>query len=186
MKVGFYDFRGWIMALLMLLTLLSSGCSLSSKVTKSPDFNFSPEQKVVYIIPFTNTLVPESVSELVFNNFVDQMNQSRKASGVEWFFIMKDDQQYSDPDWLAKQTYMTGEIWSYIEDKGCCSTELRVRARVRLYEPGKPNSTLELFIPAEGFFENDNSTIEKERFLLAGRLAREMSKQLTKALSTSR
>ena len=163
--------------------LLLNGCAPGEKVIVAPTFNPAPEQNIVYVQPFTNSLVPESISETVFNDFVDDLNDSRLKTDVKWYYIIKEDPKDVDPAWLARQVYITGEIWSYIENAGCCSTEMRAKARLRLYEAGKKDPTLEIFIPVDNFFEHDRSTLAVERQRLAKRLASEMSAAITKALA---
>lgn len=159
-----------------------NGCAPGAKVTMTPEFNPAPEQNIVYVQPFTNSLVPESFSETVFNDFVDDLNNSRLQTDVKWYYIIKEDPKDVDQAWLERQVYVTGEIWSYIENAGCCSTELRAKARLRLFEAGKMDPTLEILIPVDSFFEHDRSTLTIERQRLATRLASEMSNAITKAL----
>lgn len=163
--------------------LLLNGCAPGAKVTMASTFNPAPEQNIVYVQPFSNSLVPEAFSETVFNDFVDDLNNSRLKTDVKWYYIIKEDPKDVDPAWLERQVYVTGEIWSYIENAGCCSTELRAKARLRLFEAGKKDPTLEIFIPADSFFEHDRSTLAVERQRLAKRLASEMSDAITKALA---
>jgi hypothetical protein len=168
--------------LTLCLSLFLSGCA-ATKVTRDRIFRPVPEDGIVYIVPFLSTLVPDSFSETVFNTFVDHLNGNLADTGVRWFYIVKEDPKEIDPAWLANQAYITGDIWSYVEEPGCCSAELRLKARLRLYEPGKPAPSLEAYIPMESFFDYDHSTIEAERHLLALRLADEMASQLIKAMT---
>ena len=162
-------------ALFTVHCLLLLGCASGTKVTMAPAFNPTPDQNIVYVQPFSNILVPDAFSETVFNDFVDDLNNNRLKTDVKWFYIIKEDPKDIDPAWLEKQVYLTGEVWSYIENAGCCSTELRVTARLRLYEAGKKDPTLEILVPMESFFEHDRSTLAVERQRLAKRLAAEMT-----------
>jgi hypothetical protein len=127
-------------------------------------------------------MVPTEVSESVFNDFVDALNDTRPIAGVTTFIILKDDLASMNQDWLARQVYLTGDIWSYQENSGCCSTELKIKARLNLFQSGSKDPVLTITIPQERFFEHDRSTLEKERTLLARNLSREMYLQLVNAL----
>jgi len=175
--------KAFCCSLLTVHLLLLSGCAPAAKVTVSRAFNPAPEQNIVFVLPFTNSLVPEAFSETVFNDFIDNLNKDRHKGNITWFYIIKENTADVDTAWREKQVYVTGEIWSYIENAGCCSTELRVKARLRLFEPEQKDPTLEVFIPLEGFFEHDRSPLAVERQRLAQRLAREMSAAVIKALA---
>lgn len=183
MPITPYRIRGLFLSLLTLyFLLLLAGCGPTVKVSLAPDFKQAPEQDVMYVVPFLNTLVPENFSSPVFDNFIDDLNESRLKTDVKWFYIVKEEIPEPKPEWLARQAYVTGEVWSYIENSGCCSTELRVNARVRLYEPGRKEPAAEIYVPMESFFEHDRSSLEKERERLARRLALEMADQMVRAL----
>ena len=172
----------WYVSLLALAILLLSGCASSRSVTISPDFRPAPEQGVVYIVPFVSTLVPESFSDKVFETFVDDLNGNLEGTGVRWFYILKEDLKTVDPAWLAKQTYVTGELWGYVEEVGCCSAELRVKARAKLFTPGKSEPAVEIFLPLESFIDFNRSALEPERDILALRLADELAIQVLASL----
>jgi len=176
-------FERMISSLLALqVVLLLAGCGPATKVSVAPDFKQGPEQEAVYIVPFVTTLVPENFSDAVFNAYVDDLNDNHTQTNATWFSIIKEDLKNVDQQWLVKQFYITGEIWSYIENAGCCSTELRVKARLQFFEVGKKEPSMEVYIPLESFFDHDRSTLAAERDRLAARLAREMTVQTLKAL----
>ncbi len=158
--------------------LFLSGCAPSRSVAIAPDFRPAPEQGVVYVAPFASTLVPETFSDAVFDTFVDDLNGNRDGTAVRWFYILKEDPKAVDPAWLAKQTYVTGELWGYVEEVGCCSAELRVKARVRLFSPGRQEPSVDIFVPLESFVDFNHTTLEAERNLLALRLADELAIQI--------
>jgi hypothetical protein len=137
---------------------------------------------VVYVAPFVATLVPSEVADPVFNDFVDILNARQPLPGVKFYSIIKEDLTEVDPAWLAKQAYITGELWSYIENSGCCSTELRIKARISVHRPGE-TQTLDIFVPREGFFEHERSTIEVERARFARRLSEDLADRLISSLS---
>lgn len=179
----FSRFRVLLLSLFALhLSLLLAGCGPTARVTTAPDFKPSPDQDVIYVAPFVNTLVPERFAETVFNDFVDTLNSNRALTGGKWFLIIKDELKDVDPAWLAKRPYIAGELWSYIENSGCCSTELRVKARVGFYEPGRKEPSVDISVPLESFFEHDRSTLEAERTRLAKRLAGELADQFIKSM----
>jgi hypothetical protein len=131
-------------------------------------------------------MVPTDVSESVFNDLVDALNDTRPITGVTTFIILKDDLASMNQEWLARQVYLTGDIWSYQENTGCCSTALQIKARMNLFQSGSKDPVLTITIPQERFFEHDRSTLEKERTLLARDLSREMYYQLVSALKQQR
>lgn len=171
--------------LTLILSLLVAGCGPKPKVTVAPTFS-SAAAETVYIVPFTGALVPETFSETVFNDFVDLLNGRRRETGVRSFAILKDEVGAVDVGWLAQQHYISGEIWSYVEETGCCATNIRVKVRAYLTEPGKRVPSVEIFLPMESFFEHDKSTIDRERGRLARDIARELAVRFTAALSPRR
>lgn len=178
-----FRFKSFLSSLLIIFAVsLLGGCGPTVKVSLAPDFKRSLDQDVMYVVPFLNTLVPENFSSPVFNNFIDDLNRNRLKTDVKWFYIVKEDIPNPKPDWLTKQAYITGEVWSYIEESGCCSTDLRVNARVRLYEPGRQELAVEVYVPMGSFFEHDRSSLELERERLAKRLAGEMAGQIIRLL----
>ena len=178
------------MALSVLLTLLFSlvvaGCGPKPQVTVSPSFRPAPEVETAYVVPFAGALVPGEFSATVFNDFVDQLNGRRRETGVRSFAILKDEVKDVDPAWLSRQFYISGDIWSYVEDSGCCSTNIRVKARVYIHEPGKNIPSVEIFVPMESFFDHDRSTVDRERDRLARALARDLSLKVLEAIAPSR
>ena len=164
-------------------SLLLTGCAAGQKQVVAPDFRPVAVQGIAYVVPFVTTLVPETLTEKIFNTFIDTLNTNREATDIRWFYIVKEEFQDLDPAWLAKQLYITGEIWSYIEDIGCCSAELRLTSRLRIFEAGKAEPAMEFLIPRQRFFDKDKSTLEAERALLALDLADEMAARILGALA---
>jgi hypothetical protein len=166
---------------LLLLLVTLSGCA-TGNVRTSQAFSIAQNQKMVPILPFSNTLVPESFSTAVFNDYVDNMNDSRDKTGFSLFAIIKDDLKSAEKVLSPAHIYASGEIWSYIEDGGCCSTELRVKSRLRIYRVNSRELLWEAEIPMESFFEHDSSTLAAEREKLGKRLSSSMSQMTIKAL----
>lgn len=165
--------------LLLMLLLLLIGCASRPDVAISPAFNPSPEDNIVYIVPFSQSLVPEEFSNAVFDDFVDNLNKNRSRTDVQWYYILKEELKDIDPAWLTRQVYITGELWGYIENSGCCSTELRAKARLRLFEMEQSAATLEMTFPAENFFEHDRSTPAAGRQQMAAHLSTQMAEAIT-------
>ena len=168
-------------ALSILLLLLLSGCA-ASKVQTSQAFTIAQNQLMVPIVPFSNTLVPETFSEAVFNDFVDGMNENLQKTGFSWFGIVKDDIKELEKIVSPAHIYITGEIWSYIENSGCCSTELSVKSRLRIRRVVSRELLWEAEIPLDSFFEHDVSTLPVEQEKIARRLSNAMILETLKAL----
>jgi hypothetical protein len=166
---------------IMMLLLLLSGCATGSERT-SQAFTIASNQMMVPILPFASTLVPETFSEGVFNDYVDDMNDSRGKTGFSMFAIIKDDLKNTEKILSPAHIYISGEIWSYIEDAGCCSTEIRVKSRLRIYRVKSRELLWESVIPMTSFFEHDSSTIAVEREKLIKRLSSLMSQMTINAL----
>jgi len=167
----------------VLMIILLQGCAPRPHVSAHPSFSPPPELDTVYVVPFSGVLVPEDFKAAAFNELVDILNENRSRMRVQQFEIIKGELKEQDAAWLSTQLYISGEFWSYIENAGCCNTELRVRARANLTEPGKQTPTFEITLPMESFFEHDRSTVEKEKILLARRLARELANLIMTPIS---
>ncbi len=164
------------------LALLLCGCAPTPKVSVAPTFSPAPERELVYVVPFVSTLSPEPFTRKVFDKLVDDLNARHSAVGVQWFFILKQDLKDVDPAWLGRQVYITGEVWSYTENSGCCQTELRVKGRAAIFEAGHPQPSAEIAVPAESFFDHDYTSLDVEQDRLAQRLASEMAAQIISVL----
>ena len=167
--------------LLLAASLMLGGCSTTKSYT-SQAFTIAQNQLMVPILPFTNTLVPDQFAEAVFNDFVDGMNENRTSSGFNWFAIVKDDPKEVEKILSPLHIYLSGEIWSYIENAGCCATELRVKSRLRIFRVLSHELLWEAEIPMDAFFEHDSSTLAVERDKLSKRLATAMVREAGKAL----
>jgi hypothetical protein len=164
-----------------------AGCAANTpRVSGVPAVQPGVERDAAYVMPFVTTLVPAKFAETTFNTFVDDLNDHLEGTGIQWFYIIKEDPQDVAPSWLLKQLYVTGEVWGYVEEAGCCSAELRVKARLRLHEEGVKDAVAELYFPMESFFEFDRTTFEAERERFAKRLADTMASQLLPLLTTPR
>lgn len=165
----------------VLLALLLAGCAGVRHGHVSP--SAPVEGETAYIVPFVTTLVPESVAEEAFNDFVDALNDRKPIRGIQSYVILKDDPTVLNREWLSRQFVISGEIWSYQENSGCCSTELRIRARLSLPAGGGPSSPRTVTVPVDRFFEHDYSSLSLERERLARDLARALYRALLEGLA---
>lgn len=170
-------------AALLLTMMLFSGCAASSKIREFGAFDARLERDAVYVIPFDATLVPPDFGEPVFNEFVDRLNDQRRKTRVANFLILKEDLKSVDPAWLINQTYISGDIWGFVETSGCCSTEMKVKSRIYLYEPGKNEPSLEVFVPEGDFFDHDRVSPAAAKARMGSKLARELAAAIVKKLS---
>lgn len=161
----------------LVMLLVQCGCS-GVVVQRQTSLPIMPENEALYVVPFSNTLVPSAISEPVFNDLIDTLNDSLPIAGIKSYVILKDDLATMSQDWLSRQVYLTGDIWSYQENAGCCSTEIKIKARLNLFQSGSKSPVITITLPQERFFEHDLSTLEKEREIMARNLAREMYYQL--------
>lgn len=140
-----------------------------------------PEPGVIYVIPFVSVMVPQEVDGRIFDQFVDILNQQGASLELR-FVILKEGLQRVDPDWLAARKYVTGEIYAYVEDSGCCSTDLRTKARLTYRRPRQTDPAFGFEYPTKRFFDHDLSTLAKERLALADNIAQVLASELLSAL----
>ncbi len=168
--------------LLILVLVAVTGCGTGRTTLVSPAYSIAQSQTVLPVLPFTNILVPDTFAESVFNDFVDTMNENSAKTGFARADIIKDDLSDVEKILTPAHVYLTGEIWSYLENAGCCATEIRVKSRLQIQRVRSREVLWETEIPLEGFFEHDKSTLEVEREKLARRLSTEMSREAIKVL----
>ena len=140
-----------------------------------------PEPGVVYVVPFVSIMVPSEVDSRIFDQFIDILIQKGAGLNLQ-FVILKEGLQRVDPNWLAVRRYVTGEIYAYVEDSGCCSTDLRTKARLTYRRPQQETPAFGFEYPVKRFFDHDRSTLEKERIALADTIAQTLADQLLAAL----
>lgn len=174
--------RTAILLLAVVSLLVVGGCASESRVLVARSFTVPVTQEVLPILPFAGTLVPETFSTAVFDNCVDILNDNHAQTSIKWFSIIKDDLQEVTKALPPDHLYVAGELWSYIENSGCCSTELQVKARVRVLKAGTQEQLFEAEIPMSSFFEHDRSTLSTERSRLAMRLSSKMATQILNVL----
>lgn len=174
--------RGSTLLLAFLALLLFSGCTASPRTRSHGTLDPLQEREVLYVVPFDATLVPPDFGEPVFDEFVDILNARRKQTKVGRFVILKEELKAVEPAWLTRQIYLSGDIWGYLESSGCCSTDMKVKSRIYLYEPGKTEPTFEVFIPVEYFFNHDRSTVAAARSGLGKKLAKDLADAVIRKL----
>lgn len=174
---------GDCLAFLMIMATILTACSAVPAIREYSSLDPLVPREMVYIVPFDATLVPPDFSDPIFNEFVDFLNARRKQTKVDGFVILKDELKEVEPAWLIKQTYISGDIWGYVETSGCCSTEMKVKSRISLFEPGKNSPTLEVFVPVEQYFDHDRSDITVEKVRLGKKLAQDLAESVIKKLT---
>lgn len=169
--------------LLFFMLLLLAGCQATPMIKDYSTLDPQVERESLYVVPFDATLVPPDFGEPIFDQFVDILNSRRRQTKVGHFVILKDDLKEVEPAWLIKQIYISGDIWGYIEKSGCCSTEIKVKSRIYLYEPGKNVPTFEVFVPVESYFEHDRGDLTSAKARLGAELARGLAEAVIKKLA---
>lgn len=177
--------QGVIAAAALLVLVLQCGCT-TTRVTSSPAFAVAQNQTMLPILPFSSILVPETFTEAVFNDFVDTLNDTPSKTIFSWFGIIKEQLDEVERILPPAHIYLAGEIWSYMEDTGCCSTAMSVKSRLRIYRVVSRELLWEAEIPLESFFEHDASSLAVEREKLAKRLSTSMAKELIKGLGAAK
>jgi len=163
--------------------LLLQGCAVMPVMTEYSVLDPQLERESIYIMPFDATLVPPDFSEPIFNQFVDILNARRKQTKVGRFVILKEELKDVEPAWLIKQVYISGDIWGYVEKSGCCSTEMKAKSRIYLYEPGKKIQTFDVFVPVERYFDHDRGSITAEKERLGKKLAQDLADSIIRKLT---
>lgn len=176
MKSGRYS------ALLFAVFLLLTGCATTPSTRNYSVLDPGIDRESVYIVPFDATLVPPDFGDPIFDQFVDILNARRKQTKVDRFVILKEELKDVEPAWLIKQVYISGDIWGYVETSGCCSTEMKVKSRISLYEPGKNSPTFEVFVPVDHYFEHDRGDITTAKARLGRKLALDLAEAVIKKL----
>lgn len=172
--------------ILLLAALCVFGGCAETKTYRSPAFTIAQNQQMVPILPFVNTLVPAPLAEAVFNQYVDTLNEHRAGSGFSWFPIIKEDLKDVERILSPAHIYISGELWSYIANSGCCSTELRIKSRLRIYRVKSRELLWETEIPLESFFDHDRSTLAAEEEKLGRHLADAMAQATLQALQSAK
>ena len=174
---------GWYCSLVFVAVLLLAGCAATPTIKDYAVLDPQLEREFLYVVPFDATLVPPDFGDPIFNQFVDLLNARRKQTKVGRFVILKEELKEVEPAWLMKQIYISGDIWGYVETSGCCSTDLKVKSRIYLYEPGKNAPTFEVFVPVEYYFDHDRSDITAAKVRLGNKLAQDLAEAVIRKLT---
>ena len=173
--------HGLFYAAALLVLAMQWGCA-STRVSASPAFSVAQNQMMLPIQPFSSILASNAFTESVFNDFVDTMNENSTRTPFTWFGIIKEDLTEVEQILAPGHIYLSGEVWSYLEDTGCCSTAISVKSRIRIHRVVSRELLWEAEIPLETFFEHDNSSLAIEREKFEKRLSMTMANELIKGL----
>lgn len=145
-------------------------------------FSASRADDTLYVAIFDSVMVPKAVTEDVFDQFIDtlmaQLGENRPL------VLLKEGTADADAQWLATRSHVTGELFGYVEDSGCCSTVLRIRSRIYLHRPGAEVPLLVAEYPREMYFNHDYTTVEEERRKLFADVATTLANRLGTVLAT--
>jgi len=133
--------------------------------------------QVLYVVPFLNVMIPENVSTNLFDRFIDEMMTAGEAHSIK-VRILKQDIDAVDREWLGQQYFVTGELFDYDRESGCCSTELEARARIYYYRPGSVDPFTEITVSGDAFFDHDLSSLSEEQARMGSDMAGKLSSSL--------
>ena len=139
-----------------------------------------PAAESRYVLPFQSVMIPPEIADGVFDLFVDTLNREGQDRGIE-FVILKTPVAEIDPEWLAAQTYITGELFGLVADSGCCSTSLSLKGRSEVH-PAGGKQTVQVAYTYETFFEHDATTAEAERQRMIDTIAAALAERVQTAL----
>lgn len=161
------------------VVLLASGCALTPpplQVKADPRLTPLPAGEPLYFVPFLTVMTPPAIGKSVFDRIVDRFNDTTGKGGPEGVILKQG--EGSDKAWLAARPHVEGVIFGYLRESGCCSTDLRLKVRARLHQPGIAEPTLQIDVARSFFFDHDRATVEGEE----ARLIEELSAELVQAL----
>jgi hypothetical protein len=145
---------------LLFLTAFFAGCTTTPPYTvdRSVDLHRPAGETILYFVPFQPILAPENVASDLFNRIVDDFDGAAAGSGLT-ARILKEELASVDSAWLTQQYYVTGSVFAYQEESGCCSTEIKLRTRMQLYQPGTPSPVARIDLPYQILFDHDRSNL---------------------------
>lgn len=163
----------------LLLTTFLAACSTTPayRVERSVDLHRPAEGTILYFVPLQPVLAPDEVTSNLFNQIVDGFDGAAAGSGLS-ALILKRELASVDSAWLGQQYYVTGSVFAYGQDSGCCSTEIKLNTRLQLYQPGTPSPVLRIDLPYRILFDHDRSNLEIE----TERMTTSLAEQLRSAL----
>lgn len=173
--------RCLLIALLLVSACLAS-CSFPDSKPSTTTLRTIEGEETIFVVPFTTVMVPRQVRETMFDRFVDRLNEIGEERAIEFLILKRGFEEVADS--VRKDHYLiTGEIFSYVEDSGCCSTDIRTKSRLNIYEPGAVAPSLQFDYPKEVFFQHDYSSLVQQRDLLAKDVADYLADQLYSAMT---
>lgn len=163
----------------LMLMLFLAGCSTTPpyRIERTVDLQRPAEGTVLYFVPFQTVLAPEEVTSNLFNQVVDGFDGAAAGSGLS-ALILKREVTSVDSAWLGQQYYVTGSVFAYRQDSGCCSTEIKLSTRMQLYQPGTPYPVLRIDLPYRILFDHDRSNLEIETERMTSVLAEQLRSAL--------
>lgn len=183
MWVRAYTQMKWLFV--MVAALLLSGCAAEQAIVqRNPSLQAPPPGEVLYVVPFAAVMVPQEIVDGIFDRLIDELNATSPTGAP--VVILKHDLKQIDAEWLATKYYLTGELFGYVRDSGCCSTEIRLRTRINYYQPGNQSPTLVVTCPREELFDHDMSTFDAERQKIIAELTQTLVDKLRQELNRSR
>lgn len=162
--------------------VLLIACGPRVQVEQKETFAPRTRPQTIFVVPFTTIMVPDGVRAGLFDRFVDQLNAAQQPVQLD-YIILKQGLESIDADWLAKRDYVTGEVFAYVEDFGSTTVSIRAKSRIRLFQAGVAEPTLQLDYPVEIFYEKDYLTLEAARHQLALKISDSMAQKLSAALA---
>ena len=165
----------------LILTTFLAGCSTTPayRIERTVDLQRPEEGTILYFVPFQPVLAPEELTSNLFNQLVDGFDGAAAGSGLS-ALILKQEVTTVDNAWLGQQYYVTGSVFAYGQDSGCCSTEIKLSTRLQLYQPHTPYPVLRIDLPYRILFDHDRSNLEIEW----ERMTTALAEQLRGALLT--
>lgn len=163
----------------LLLTTFLAACSTTPayRVERTVDLQRPEEGTILYFVPFLPVLAPEELTSNLFNQIVDGFDGAAAGSGLS-ALILKREVTSVDSAWLGQQYYVTGSVFAYGQDSGCCSTEIKLSTRLQLYQPGTPHPVLRIDLPYRILFDHDRSNLEIEQERMTTALAEQLRSAL--------
>lgn len=160
---------------LLLLLIVLAGCSRTApyRIERTGELQRPEGDTILYFVPFQTALVPEEIANDLFNQMVDDFDGAAAGSGLT-ALILKPELTTVDSNWLTQQYYVTGDVYAYAQDSGCCSTEIKLQTRIHLYQPNTPAPVMQVELPYRILFDHDRSNLEAEQNRMAATLAEQL------------
>jgi hypothetical protein len=173
----------WLFVLVA--SMLLSGCAPDGTIVRrNAAIVAPPPGEVLYVVPFAAVMVPQEIVDGIFDRLIDELNATSPNGAPA--IILKRDLKQIDIEWLATKHYLTGELFGYVRDSGCCSTEIRLRTRINYYQPGNQTPTLVVTCQREELFDHDLSTFDAEQQKMIAELTQTLIDKLRQELNQSR